>query len=431
MANNNGKIIFSNTVKEVDGKILRTVHNIDDTKKITDVIQNNNILSDSIVDTEIYSYENKTVQHEFLKGIIHSEEYTETMAFDVSELALKMSIEFEKFSIYGWDLLPHNFTFYNGKWIFYDFGGLSLETRKMTALIRGFFKIVFSSFEFAKFVSRKEMGALYLNRVKCSDVYKMIPFFSWLKYFINLEYSLYLIRTKQYKSAYEFLYKILKNYYSKNKKNKNIYIPKINSEDEKIYDILAQTIYDTGVFDIFSAGEDAAKFLLPLNENIHKTVYIDDYDLCDEVYNYIKNNHIKNVNIGVLYPLENDKEIPVNYSFRAVYDNYAKKRFNSDCAICLEKKDNDFIKNLSDFANKLLIVKAYKRKTEDINLLLTELYSEIKTIEHNNETVFMAFNKKVMFRYIESEKSYKNFNRGILAQAQTEEIKALLKSKRY
>ncbi len=311
MIDNSEEINFSDTVKQKDGKIFRIVDNIDETKRIIDIIKNSDYLSDCVVDTKIYSDEKKIVQHEFLKGIIHSEEYTETMAYDVSELALEMCIELEKFGICGWDLLPHNFTFNNGRWILYDFEGLSLETRKIKALARGFFKIVFSSFEFTKLISRKELGQYYLNRVKCSQIFTMIPFVNWLKYFLNLQYSLYLIRTKQFKKMYEFLHKILQNYYSENADKSYVYQPKLLFNNN-LNNFIVENLQNQCISDIFSVGEEAANFSLPLNENIHKTIYIDDYELCDSVYKYVRNNKMKNVNIGVLYPLENDNEIPAN-----------------------------------------------------------------------------------------------------------------------
>ena len=182
-------IIYSDNVRLSEGKILRTVSNLADTEKIIAILNKKNLLGTNVVGTAVFPQQENTIEHDYIKGIIHSEEYTESMAYDVSKIALQMSVELEKEGIYAWDLLPHNFTFNNGKWILYDFEALSLTPGKIKAETRGFFKIVFSSFEFTKKITRSALKQYYLNRIKCPDMLFMIPIFSYLRYFFDLHYQ--------------------------------------------------------------------------------------------------------------------------------------------------------------------------------------------------------------------------------------------------
>ena len=163
-------------------------------------------------------------------------------------------------------------------------------------------------------------------------------------------------------------------------------------------------------------------------KEIEKSLYIDDYEKSDEIYNYIRQNNIKNINIGMLYPLENDKNIPLEYKYRAIYDNYTKHRFNYDCTIYINEFISiDFIKNLSDFANKLLIIKVTHQEKQQTENELNQIYEKTFNLKINNDIYLIALNKNEQFVYNITTNNYKNFNRGEYADTQTKLIMDLIK----
>ena len=90
----------------------------------------------------------------------------------------------------------------------------------------------------------------------------------------------------------------------------------------------------------------------------------------------------------------------------------------------------EFIRNLSDFANKPLIIKSTKDKAEEQKEMLSEFYREVLSKEINGHIILCAINKKYKFEYKKTNISYKNFNRGYEAEAQTKKIKEILREKR-
>ena len=84
-------IAGSNKVKICGNRVFRYVDNIDDAKKIIAVCQNK--LGEGVVGTKVYSEEENLLEHEFISPIIHSGEYTESMAYDVTEIALNTAIK--------------------------------------------------------------------------------------------------------------------------------------------------------------------------------------------------------------------------------------------------------------------------------------------------------------------------------------------------
>ena len=168
--------VLSKTLQIKNGKLLR---NVDDTlsiKKILEILEKKGYKNNFVVKTQIFSEDEKLIEHEILKYIIHSGEYTESMAYDVNIHSLKMALDLIDEGVYAYDLLPHNFTFYNGKWFLYDFDSFQLNPEKIITEIRGFFKIVFSNFEILRLISRKELGYFYLTRYRIEDIIKLIPF---------------------------------------------------------------------------------------------------------------------------------------------------------------------------------------------------------------------------------------------------------------
>ena len=85
--------VLSKTLKIKDGKLLRNVEDILSIKKLINLLSNKGYIGSNVISTQIYNEEEKLVEHEILKYIIHSGEYTESMAYDVNELSLKMAID--------------------------------------------------------------------------------------------------------------------------------------------------------------------------------------------------------------------------------------------------------------------------------------------------------------------------------------------------
>ena len=55
--------VFSPTLKVENGKLLRSVDNIEEIEKIIDVINKKGLFGKSIVNTKIFSREEKLVEH--------------------------------------------------------------------------------------------------------------------------------------------------------------------------------------------------------------------------------------------------------------------------------------------------------------------------------------------------------------------------------
>ncbi|MBQ9245911.1 hypothetical protein IJ182_06570 [bacterium] len=422
---NEKETAYSETVSEKSNKIIRKVQNIQEEEKILSVLSHLDMLGKDIVNTQILSQEENLLEHEYINGIIHSEEYTESMSYDIAKEELQLALKLLDNKIYSWDLLPHNFTFHNGQWILYDFDSISLKPSNIKTLVRGYFKIVFSTFELIQIIKRKDLKQCFLNRVKCSDLITMIPFKNWLKYFLRLNYSMLLLSCKKYKRTYQYLYEICSEY----EKNLERKIYKFNNtqETQQLFDFINNIIKEYSPNRIFCIEELAANWALSTNCNLDKFIYLDNYDITDEIYNYIIQNKRKDITTGVLYPLSDDKDIKKEYKNRALYDSYAKKRFYSDCAILLNNTDIKTINELCDFSEKLLIIKTDTTNRNEILNFLKLRFQTVEVKEINNELIIIAINNIKPYNNDNNKNEYKNFNRGELAIEQTKLTKKLLK----
>ena len=415
--------VLSKTLKIQGGKLLRNVEDISAIKKLIELLSKKGYIGSNVIDTKIFSEEEKLVEHEILKYVIHSGEYTESMAYDVNELSLKMAIDMCSVGVFAYDLLPHNFTFHNGKWFLYDFDSFQFNPTKSITQIRGFFKIIFSNYEILRLISRKELKHYYLTRYRIEDIFHIIPLHRWLYLFLNQTLCNVLYLLGFHKLTYLYLRKLF-NKYSK-KHIKSYYQYDENFSHTELNELLLK-------FDIKSAfcvGEESAKWAIcneQQNHNIQKLVYIDDYKLCDEYYNYIVKNEFKNIIPAVLYPLVDEDAIPLNYKYRALYDTYAQERFYSDCVVALDIEDNDkqeLFKTLSVFSSNVLVLSS-KNLNHDVSNYLKTLYREVDVVGS-----FVIAKGKINDVIPISNKLYKDGNRGPDARRQSRMVKELIKSK--
>lgn len=415
--------VLSKTLQIKNGKLLR---NVDDTlsiKKILEILEKKGYKNNFVVKTQIFSEDEKLIEHEILKYIIHSGEYTESMAYDVNIHSLKMALDLIDEGVYAYDLLPHNFTFYNGKWFLYDFDSFQLNPEKIITEIRGFFKIVFSNFEILRLISRKELGYFYLTRYRIEDIIKLIPFTRWLYLFFNQSICNILYKLKAYKLCFIFIKKLFEKYSKKHIKNYLEY------EEKNNYSYLNSLINEYNIATVFCVGETSANWAISneyTHSNIQKLVYIDDYEICDNYYNFIVKNDLKNIIPAVLYPLINDNEISKDYKYRALYDSYAQERFYSDCTIALDFSDNDkenLLKNLSIFTSNVLILSAEQFSEKEVEYLKS-IFKEVNI----KEEYIVASGKKIE-TIPHANKPYKDGNRGPDAHRQTWEVLKLLQNK--
>lgn len=409
--------IFSKTLKIENGRLIRNVDNITEAETIIDFIKNKGLMGSSIVNTKVFSKENKLLEHEVIPYIIHSGEYTESMGYDVQLKSLEMALDLINSKVYSWDLLPHNFTYYNGNWFLYDFGALSLIPKNVITEIRGFFKITFSNFEILKYLTREELSYYYLTRIKIEDIIKLISFDRWLFLVLNMTACRLLLLLGQYKLSYIYLKKLFK-YYTKNYK-KEYYKYDINEQEKNLFEITNNELKDSSC--VFCVGEEAAKWAV-YNEkngsNINKFAYIDDYKLCDKYYNYINEKGYKKISTAVLAPLVDDDLIPKTKSYRALYDEYAKTRFISDAVISSDFEDINILK---DFTKNILII----RSCSDLTQEMKKYFNSVT----NTGDLYIAKDKKDKNIFI-SGKKYEDGNRGPDARRQTLEILKLIQNKR-
>ncbi|MBQ8887362.1 MAG: hypothetical protein IJY61_06650 [Candidatus Gastranaerophilales bacterium] len=412
--------VLSKTLKIVGGKLLRNVDDISSIKKLINLLSKKGYIGTHVINTTIHSEDEKLVEHEILNYIIHSGEYTESMAYDVNELSLNMAIDMCSKGVFAYDLLPHNFTFHNGKWFLYDFDSFKFSPTKSITQIRGFFKIIFSNYEILRLISREELKHYYLTRYRIEDIFHIIPLSRWLYLFFNQSVCNILYAIGFHKLTYLYLRKLFRKYSKKH--IKNYYLYSENQEFSNLNKILSK-------FDIknaFCIGKEAGNWAI-YNEqsisNIQKLVYIDDYKLCDEYYNYIVKNEFKNIIPAVLYPLVNDDEIPQEYKYRALYDSYTQERFYSDCVIALDIDINeDLLKNLSVFTSNILVIEN-RNYNIDIIGYLNSIFNKVEI----NEKYIIGTEKKSQ-TIPTANKPYKDGNRGPDARRQSRMVKALIKS---
>lgn len=434
---NEEDIIFSETVQIQDGKLLRSVDSIEEAEKIIEILKKKDMLGSCIVDTRVFSAKNKYLEHKIIPNMIYSGEYTESMAIDVTELSLKMALDLFEDGIYSWDLMPHNFTFYDGKWILYDFGSFSLSPVNLKTQIRSLFKITFSSFELTKIIKRKNLKQCYLNRIKIFDLKKMIPFKNWFIFFFKLKFCLLLAFLGLYKQVYLNLYKIFKSYL--NSLNKVEFDCTLNSNDERVLKCITDIMQSNNLESAFYIGKESAKYAQggARFSSWKKIVYIDDYDDCDAFYNYIRKNNIRNISTGVFYPYLSDEEIPNTYKYRALYDSFTAERFKSDAAIVLDIEESlsdnidEYLDNISQITSNLLIINLNNNQREkyinNIETKLKHIFKSVELIEFASDCIIVGkqkYNNEILKK---TDKKYTNYNRGPEAKVQTKKILEILK----
>lgn len=408
--------ILTKTLKIKNGKLIRNIENVNNTKKIIEIIKNKGLFGKSIVNTEIFSEEEKLIEHDIIPFIVHSGEYTKSMGYDVQKTAIEMALDFFKDGVYAWDLHAHNFTYHNGTWFLYDFGSFELTPKNVITQIRGFFKITFSNFEIQKILKRSELSHYYLTRYKMEDILKIIPFHRWLFLATNLVVCRVVLLLGLYKYSYLYLKKLFE-YYTKDFK-KEYYNFELTENEKEIFHFINNEL--SGTKTAFCVGEEASKWAIyneETNSEITKFAYIDDYELCDKYYNFIYKKQFKNISTGVLYPLVDDNEIKQT-KYRALYDSYAQYRFSADAVICFEETDIDTI---SKFTTDTLIIKSEKDITEE----LKAIFEDVKQIKN----IFIAKNKRDKTKQTSSKK-YEDANRGFDSKRQTWEVDKLIKQKR-
>lgn len=421
-------IAGSNKVKICGNRVFRYVDNIDDAKKIIEVSQNK--LGDGVVGTKVFSEEENLLEHEFISPIIHSGEYTESMAYDVTEIALNTAIKMAECGVYSFDLLPHNYTYHNGKWILYDFGAFEMTPKNVKTQVRGCFKICFSAFELSKIIQRKYLKHYYLNRIKTSALSKMIPVWCFVCLELKSLVCKLLYSFGFYKQAYVLLERILESY----KKNfvRKVYEPKNFASVYTLDGILEQN----AIYTSFIAGKNSVDYAAASGNDAKKFVYIEDYSLCDEFYNYIYRNGRAEISTAVLYPMVQDEEIPQEYHYRALYDSFAQERFESEAVVITNYSeffdiDEDvLLKNLSRFGSKLMVLgfSCKDEKYRNISEKITIYYKSCECIE-SDDGVFLVGKNRIDFerKLCICGKEYTNNNRRECEVLHSEKILEILK----
>lgn len=407
--------VLSKTLQIKNGKLLRNVEDISSIKKLIKILEKKGYINKFIVETKIYSEEEKLIEHEILPYIIHSGEYTESMAYDSTLASIDMAIDLVDEKVYAYDLFPHNYTLHNGVWFLYDFDSFQLKPEKVITEIRGFFKIIFSNYEILKLISREKLGHYYLTRYKIEDIRKMIPFSRWLYLFGNQVICNILCIFKQNKLVYLYLKKLFNEYSKNHKKN---YIEYVENPNNKI---INEILIENNINAAFCIGDKASNFAIFNEQNNSKTtkvVYLEDYKYCDDYYNYVMKEGYKNIIPAVLYPVLEDEEIENNLRYRALYDSYNQERFYSEAVICLDKNiENKLLEILCIYTEKILVI----NKENNIEKLKTVF--ECVEIKGN---YIVAQNKYKTSRPL-AKKRYLDGNRGIWAIKQSNIVGTMLK----
>ncbi len=191
--------VLTRTLKIENGRLLRNVEDVSAIKKYIQILSEKGYIDKNVISTSIFSEDEKIIEHQILKYIIHSGEYTESMAYDINLLSIKMALDVIDSKIYAYDLLPHNFTFYNGNWFLYDFDSFSISPKKTITEIRGFFKIIFSNYEILRLINREKLGHYYLTRYRIEDIFSIIPLHRWIYLSFNQIICNLLYKLKLYK----------------------------------------------------------------------------------------------------------------------------------------------------------------------------------------------------------------------------------------
>lgn len=421
-----------------NNKIYRKVNNIEESEKNIEFFDNLGLFDGEIVRTKIYDKKEELLEHELINPIIHSGEFTTSMAYDVTACALDLALKLVDYKLYSYDLLPHNYTYYKGKWLLYDFESFQHQPKNIKTQIRGMFKIIFSSFELLKLLERKDLKQYFLNRISHFYLLKMIDNKNWFLWCICQYYCLLLHKLGLYKKAYKYLESYFQKY--EQKYIREIYSPA--AIDKNLFEYVEEILEKNNTCSVFGLGESSANWAVFSNTDLNKFIYLDDYSICDKFYNYIYCNNIDTVSTAVIYPFMQDKEININYAYRGVYDYFAKERFASDAVVILNSNElyennvfsvTDFIKNIVDFSNNLYI-HSFNKITEyelaqTAKIEIEKYFNNVEYKELENDIVLVAQNKKSALKDYGEKEQYTNNNRGMYAKEQSLEIIKILKNK--
>lgn len=413
-------------------RVLRVVDDIKDTQKILDAINSIGELKTNIVFTKVVETEENTIEHQYIPRIINSGELTESMTYDVNDISLKLLFAMFKEGIYSFDLLPHNFTFYKGKWILFDFGAFETNSKKVKTQLRNGFKISISAYELLKIVNRSELKHYFLNRIKSSDLKKMLSFKAWLSVFLKNRVCQFFCGLKKYDKAYQFLNDYLKSYSEK-------YVPLFDFPIEnrsELFNCIDNILRQHNIETTFGIGLDFANWTLHTRLNCDNFVYIDDYTICDKFYNYIYNKQYHNISTAVVYPLLQDNDISNNLNYRGLYDSYAQERFVSDAFVIpnidefvknVEFSYKRFCQNIRGFAKKLILIRTDKlEETKSLQKELNEVCTNVIETNYGNFKFIIAQVNGAKKFEISPSSLYQNDNRMTLANEHSKEIIKIL-----
>lgn len=416
-------------------RVLRLVPDIRDSAKILEVLEAKGLHGPHVVETKISNDTENLLEHKFITPIIHSGEYTSSMAYDVTEKCIDMAIELLDENVYSFDLLPHNYTYHNGEWLLYDFGALELHSKNFKTEIRNIFKISFSAFELLKIIPRKSLKHYFLNRIKTGDLFAMIP----LHRFIIMQVQNLICRLLYIFKGYKLSLRALKHFYNLYKKNYKREFYFAGEIPCAIYERISE-ISAAENETLLCIGEESARWAISHRSELPKVLYIDDYGLCDRIYNTIYQNKMRELSAAVISPLVDEEEIPENYQYRGIYDCFAKERFVSDSVIMLnfdleqnlDSLDiNKFITNLSDFSRKklLLSVKNECHFIDEIRAGLCAIFKNVQCESVESQIIFVAKDKIIAHKDVKGSDKYRNNNRIADAQAHSAKILEILRTK--
>ena len=421
-----------------ENDVLRRVNSIDETEKIISVLKANGMLGNGVVNTEIFSRDEKYVSHEKISPVIHSGEFTVSMAYDLFELALKTCTKMLDYGIYTWDFLPHNLTYTDGHWVLYDFGAFALSPENVKTQIRNMFKICFAALELLKIVDRAKLKRCFLNRISGLEFFKMVHWQVFFTFEFRKNLCLLLNILGLRRLTYRYLTQILETY----TKDFSRKIYKTEFKNSKIYDTLNNILATSDIKTLFVTGKEGADWVLN-NKNGKKTfVFVDDYDFTDEFYNLISSDtKYKNILTGVLYPLVDDREIPQCISYRALYDCFAQERMISDCAVFLNFeeiiKDNNLsllnvCENLAGFYKKMIIFKIGQDDNllENLKNILADNTNSFEVISIDGGYLIVCSGNNFESKIFEQspQERYLNGNRHAECHMQSQEIIGIIKS---
>lgn len=416
---------LSKSVEYKDGKIYRHVSDIAACSHIIKILKTLNLSDNDVVSTRIAG--DNLLEHEVLLPVLYSGEYTVSMAYDVTEKALELALKLIDKKIYSWDTLPHNFTYHHGKWILHDFDALDIKPDNVKTFVRNMFKISFTTFELImRGISRADLKHFFLNRTAAGDVPRILPLHRACIFLIVYRFCMLLADMRFCKPVYLILNKLFLTY--KNKHIRRYYAANNNVEE---FGIINKIIPKSGR--IFGLGKYYADWAFyNTNKNTDKFVYFEDYELCDQFYNSIRGKH-PNIYTAVLSPCVSDVAEDVHY--RALYDDYNKLRFTSDCVVTEFEEivnNRNCLRNLFDFINingEIIIVFSrilYKKYIDKLSII-KEYFKKVEIYETEYKIILHASGKYELFPHTDAD--YGNKNRMRDAKLHGEGIKRIVREK--